>query len=118
MKESFSYIKRDRIVKRSFLFSSFLLFIALIYTFILYSYLPPVIPIYNQLPWGIERLGEKTTLFFPILLAAIILLINILFSQVLYKNMPLVVRMMSVTTLFVCTAMCIFILRITLLLLF
>ncbi len=115
MREAFNTLKRDRIVKRSYLVSCFLLAITFFYTIFLYGRFPPFIPVFNQLPWGMERLGGKVTLFLPIILTGGIILINIIFSQYAYKHMPLIVRMVSITTLFVTLALSIFIIRTSLL---
>lgn len=117
MKERFKYLTKDRIVKTGFLLSLFLLLITFLYTVIFYNQLPPLIPLFNQLAWGVQRLGNKIMIFLPIVLCSVMLVSNMLFSQLIYEKMPLVVRMLSITTLFTSFIACIFIVRTTLLVL-
>ncbi len=42
-----------------------------------YRFLPPFIPIFNQMPWGQERLGKTITIFVPVLVALLISIINL-----------------------------------------
>ena len=74
-----------------------------------------MIPVFNQLPWGINRLAEKNMYFLPLGLSILMIFINIIFSRLMYEKMPLVVRMLSITTLFVSFITLIFILRTALL---
>ena len=117
MKERFKHLIQDRIVKVSYISSLLLLLVAFIYTALLYGRLPPLIPIFNQLPWGMQRLADKIMIFLPIVVNSSILTVNIIFSQVVYKKMPLVVRMIGITTLFISFIVLVFLLRTTLLVL-
>jgi hypothetical protein len=115
MKERFKNLTSDRIVKRSYLASLFLICLTFIYIVVIYRYLPSYLPIYNQLTWGVNRLAERAIVFLPLLFTTAILFLNIIFSQIIYEKMPLVVRMISITTFFISFITCIFIIRITLL---
>ena len=117
MNERFNTLTRDRIVKISNIASVFLLVLSFMYIVFVYSQLPPLIPVFNQLPWGIERLGSKIMIFLPLVINAVVLFINLLFSQMIYEKMPLVVRMMSITALFVSFITLMFVVRTTILLL-
>jgi hypothetical protein len=117
MNDIFKKLLSDRIVKQSSIISAVLLFTTLLYVIIVYRFLPPFIPIFNQLPWGMERLGERVTIFLPVVIAMCLYGINIIFSQIMYTKMPLVVRMISITTFFISFIICVFIIRTTLLIL-
>lgn len=97
--------------------SVFILFVALVFLLFFYRSLPPFIPVFNQLPWGEERLGDKLTIFIPLAIASTMLIGNMIFSQALYDKMPLVVRMISITTFFISFITLIFIIKTTQLLL-
>lgn len=113
MKERFNHLLRDRIVKISYFFSFVLIFLAFLYIIFIYQQLPPLIPVFNQLPWGIQRLGEKVMIFLPFSINLVFFIINIVFSLGIYKKMPLVVRMLSITTLFISFTVLVFLLRTT-----
>jgi hypothetical protein len=65
MKEFIKDIKGDKIVWYGSIATISLIIISLIYVSIIYHLLPPFIPIFNQLPWGVERLGVKVGIFLP-----------------------------------------------------
>jgi hypothetical protein len=111
MNASINTLLADKIVKRSLTASTVLLIITLIFAALLFRNLPPFIPVFNQLPWGMERLGDRIYIFYPLLIAVGIFGGNLIFSQILYGKMPLVVRMISITTFFISFITCIFILR-------
>lgn len=108
---------RDKIVKTGLLMSVILLFLAFIYTVLIYSKLPPLIPVFNQLPWGLQRIGEKVMIFIPLILNVAFIFINLIFSNVVYDKMPLVVRMLGITSLFISFTVFVFIIRTSILLL-
>jgi hypothetical protein len=93
-----------------------ILFITL-YVILIYKNLPPFLPIYNQLPWGDDRIGHTIEISLPIFLSLIIFLGNLLIYRFLYASMPLIARMIAITTLFSSIVTVIFIIRITLLVL-
>ena len=69
------------ILADKFTFAGFLLSILLLlgirYIIFSYIHLPPFLPLYNKLPWGYERLGEKSDIFIPIILSFAFLIGNI-----------------------------------------
>jgi len=80
MKELISILKRDKIVFR--LLNLSLVFIAITVLYILFEYrnLPPLIPLFNQLPWGERRLSETPGIFIPEVIVVVIFVFNIFFS--------------------------------------
>ncbi|MCL5970434.1 MAG: hypothetical protein M1450_02965 [Patescibacteria group bacterium] len=91
-------IASDKIFFWSFLLSLLFVLFSAAYTLFSYSKLPPVVPLYNQLPWGESRLGEKIQIFIPISVAFSIFLINLFLSSAFYKKMPLISRIFCVTS--------------------
>lgn len=89
----------------------FLLCIAAVGGVIFYRDLPPFIPLYNQLSWGISRLAPKEFLAIPIAIALGIGITNYILSRALYNNMPIVSRILIVTSLLVSLLMFFLIVR-------
>lgn len=111
MKGFFKKINADRIIKLSTYFSFFFLLLHLIYVSIFYYFLPPFFPLFNQMPWGEERLGVRNEIFLPFLIALSFFLFNLLLSLRLYEKLPLISRILSITNLLVCIISLIFIVR-------
>ena len=101
MKKLFKYAQTDKIIKFSLQISGVLLLAQLLYAVFAYFSLPPLVPIFNQLPWGEERLGQKFEIFIPALLTLIFLFGNLLLVNRVYDRMPLLSRILSITTLLI-----------------
>lgn len=101
MNASIKYILSDKIILLGFSSSVVLLVLQLLLIILLYHAFPPFVPIFNQMPWGVERLGSKEQLFTPFLIGIIVFIGNIFFSSYIYQKMPLVARILCVTTLLI-----------------
>lgn len=99
MKEFFKNVLIDKTITLAYLINGF--FIIAVVIFILFSYgsLPPFVPIFNQLPWGEQRLGATLTIFIPVLAALSILVVNLFICASNYSKIPLVSRMLAATSL-------------------
>ncbi|MEK7450573.1 MAG: hypothetical protein AAB662_01380 [Patescibacteria group bacterium] len=99
MKDFFKNILQDQTTKRIFIANLLLI----IFTFALigfyYRNLPPFIPIFNQLPWGEQRLGSTATIFIPPLIAFLVFICNIIIAELAYEKIPLVSRMLATVSL-------------------
>ena len=62
-----------------------------------YRNLPPLIPLFNQLPWGTDRLIGKLGLFIPIVVSVGIMILNAFATRYIYEKMPIAARMLNVT---------------------
>lgn len=111
MKEFFKDIKSDKAIIPAFFINSLFIIASIIYILFSYGNLPPFIPIFNQLPWGEERLGSTFTIFIPVLVALLIFIINILTSAFIYKKTPLVARMLAAVSLLTSTIAFLFIIK-------
>lgn len=111
MKEFFKTISSDKILRFGMLFSLCLILLSLLYSGLMYNSLPPVLPLYNQMPWGEDRLGVKLELFILPGLALAVLLLNSLLAYILYDRMPLVSRALAITCFLVSLIISIFIFR-------
>lgn len=117
MKEFIKDIKGDKIVWYGSIVTILFIVISLVYLGIMYRFLPPFIPIFNQLPWGVERLGVKVGIFLPFFYMVLIFGTNIVLSKMLYTTMPLISRILTITSIIVSITTFIFLFRITQLLL-
>jgi hypothetical protein len=111
MKEFFNDIRDDRITRSSFIASLAIIVLSVIYILFYYTNLPPYIPLYNQLPWGEQRLAQTSGILIPSLLAFIIFIFNLVLSSIVYKKIPLISRLLSVTSLLIAILTFLFIIR-------
>jgi len=111
MKETFRQIRSDRILLRFFSATFAIIILTLAYILFVFRNLPPVLPIFNQLPWGDQRLGEKTAIFFPELLVVVIFIVNLFLSAQVYSKTPLLARMLAITSFVVAFLTFLFIIR-------
>lgn len=89
----------------------FFIIATVVYILIFYSQLPPFVPVFNQLPWGEQRLGNTITIFIPVLVALSILVLNIFTASFSYKKAPLVSRMLAAISLLSAVLMFLFIIK-------
>lgn len=111
MKKIFNTIRKDKILLSGFLGTALFTAITLIYILIFFQSLPPFVPLFNQLPWGDKRLGLRMEIFTPPLVVCAVLVINVIFCLHLYDRMPLISRIVSITTLLVSLFSLLFIIR-------
>ncbi len=111
MKKFITNIRADNITSKGFIISLTLFFITIIFIFIYYGSLPPLIPIFNQLPWGPQRLVPTLGIFIPIIIFTLIYIFNLIFSSIVYTKNPLIARIVAATTLLISIINFIFIIR-------
>lgn len=111
MKKFFNKLKRDRIIYRGHIVSFFILLVSAIYLLIYYQNLPPFIPLFNQLPWGEERLMSTIGIFLPVFITTIIAMLNVILSSLIYEKNPLVPRILTLTSLLLAILTLLFIIR-------
>lgn len=99
MKEFFKYVAADKTIAMAFFMNGFFIIAVLIFILFSYHLLPPFVPIFNQLPWGEQRLGTTISIFVPVMVSLLILIINIISAAFTYKKIPLVSRMMAAISL-------------------
>lgn len=99
MKDFFKDITADKTITMAFFVNGFFIIATLIFISFSYGRLPPFIPIFNQLPWGEQRLGTTISIFVPVLVSLLILIINIITAALAYKKIPLVSRMLAAISL-------------------
>lgn len=112
MRNFINEIKKDRITFNTFLLSLGIGIIHAIYILINYKNIPPFIPIFNQLPWGNERLTQTNGIFIPLFLFFGVYIFNFCFVLILYKKSnPLLGRIIASITLLLSALSFIFILE-------
>lgn len=112
MKDFFKDVKEDKTITSAFSVNVLFIIASIIYISFTYKKLPPLIPIFNQLPWGEQRLGNQIMIFIPVLVALLIFATNICISVVAYKKNPLLSRMLAAISLLAGILVFLFIARI------
>ena len=98
MKEKFKLILSDQFARISLVLSLIFIIPLLIIIITTYGNLPPLIPFFNSMPWGEDRLiVSGLTVFLPLLLV-IIFIGNVVLATVFYSKYVLISRI----TLFNC----------------
>lgn len=111
MKKYFKILTEDKLLQRLFIISFVLIILTIIYIVINYPKLPPLLPVFNQLPWGEKRLSGAPGIFIPGVLAFVIFLFNIIISAFLYPKFPLLSRLLAITCFITTLLTFLFVLR-------
>ena len=111
MNEVSNFVKADKIIRWGMVFSFLLLLSQAVLIALFYLKLPPVLPLFNQLPWGVDRLGTNYEIFLPLVITSVFFLFNYFLLRKLYITMPLISRIIGVTTLLAALLAFIFIVR-------
>lgn len=117
MKSFINNIRADKWTFRGFSISLIITFLTIIFVLLNYGNLPPLIPIFNQLPWGTQRLTQTPGIFIPIICFGVIFLINVIFASFVYVKNPLIARIVSATTFIISILSFLFIIRTVLIIL-
>lgn len=102
MNAIYKNILNDKILLVGFALSFIFCLISITMLLFSYTHLPPLIPLFNQFPWGDARLGSPLQLFIPCILGFMILIINLFLANFVYLKHPLLSRILSLST-FLCT---------------
>ena len=97
----FKKLFADKIVLLSFIGIAITILIYVIFLLITFHKLPPVIPLFNQVPWGEGRLATKIQLFLPFGIASMIVAINTSILLFFLSDTPLVTRFVCLTNFLV-----------------
>jgi hypothetical protein len=111
MKNLIKNITTDKLAFRGFLISFLLMAITLVYILINYANLPPFIPLFNQLPWGNDRLISPLGIFIPTIIFAFVFIFNIIYTSIIYNKSPLIARIVAAVTLILSFMNFLFIIR-------
>ena len=111
MRRYFNYLSQDRLILRLYVITGILIVATTVSTLISYSKLPPLLPVFNQLPWGERRLSETPGIFIPEVIVVVIFVFNIFFSAISYTRSPLISRMLAITSFLTALLAFLFIMR-------
>lgn len=111
MKKYFKYLKEDKLILRVFVITFIIIVVTLIYIILNYTKLPPLLPVFNQLPWGEERLSATPGIFIPLVIVVVVFIMNILASAIIYLSSPLISRMLAITSFLTALLAFLFIVR-------
>lgn len=111
MNEVSNLVKADKIIRWGMTFSFLLLIFQVILIALFYLKLPPVVPLFNQLPWGIDRLGTNYEILLPLVITLLFFFFNYFLLRKLYISMPLISRIIGITTFLAALLSLIFIVR-------
>lgn len=111
MNEFFNTVRSDKLIFKGSLVNFFIIIATLVFTLISYRNLPPFIPIFNQMPWGEQRIAKTMFLFIPIGISFLIFVLNLIFSSLSYKRNPLISRLIFATSLTISILTLVFIVR-------
>lgn len=98
MKKYFKNLKHDKLVLRLFILSFLIITSTYIIIIISYTKLPPLLPIFNQFPWGEQRLAITPGIFIPPIIVTFYFFVNIFLSAFSYEKYPLIARIFAITT--------------------
>ena len=111
MKKHFKNLFKDKLVIRIYLITFLILVLAFIIILINYTKLPPLLPIFNQFPWGKDRLAITPGIFIPLLIVVFYFILNIILSAFSYEKYPLIARIFAVTTSLISLLTLLFVIR-------
>ena len=111
MKNSFKKLLQDKLVLRLYVLSLVLVGLIVVYIVLNYTKLPPLLPIFNQFPWGEERLAVTPGIFIPPIIVVFYFILNLILSAASYEKYPLIARIFAVTTCLISLLTLLFVIR-------
>ncbi|HWY79621.1 MAG TPA: hypothetical protein VNW29_04655 [Candidatus Sulfotelmatobacter sp.] len=111
MNETSNLVKADKIIRWGMTLSFVLLLLQAGVLALFYLKLPPIVPLFNQMPWGDTRLGATYEMLLPLVITAVFFIFNYILLTKLYIAMPLVSRIIGITTLLAALLSFIFVVR-------
>jgi len=107
----FNDVKNDKVLLRGFAINFFIIILTFVYILLSFQSLPPFIPLFNQLPWGEARIAKTVWIFVIPFLAFLIFIFNLIYSELTYKKIPLLARILVVTSFIVSILALLFVVR-------
>lgn len=111
----FKHIFSDKIISYGSVLWGIIFIAGLLLIALGFTQLPPFLPLFNQMPWGVSRLASREQIFIPSFIALLIFAVNLLFAVSIYEKMPLMARILSLTSLFIIFLVFLLIIKIMLL---
>lgn len=107
----FREVRNDKVLFRGFSINLFIIILTFAYILLSFRNLPPYLPIFNQMPWGEARIAETVWIFVIPALSLLVFLFNFLYSGLIYNKIPLVPRILAVTSFIVSVLALLFVIR-------
>lgn len=101
----------DKLLLRASIVSLVLTFISFITIILYYNSLPPFIPLFNQMPWGEERITKTIWIFIIPGISIVFFILNLIFAKYIYLRIPLIARLFSMTSFLISVLTFLFIIR-------
>lgn len=96
---NFKEIRSDKIISWGNIITLIIILSSLLSIALQFGILPPYVPIFNQLPWGEDRLGSTPMILLPVAGVVIISLVNIFISSAIYTKSQIISRMLTVSSI-------------------
>ena len=96
---NFKEIGSDKIISRGNIITFLIILASLLFIAVQFRILPPYVPIFNQLPWGEDRLSSTLWIFLPVGGVTILSFVNIFLSSVIYTKSQIISRMLTVSSI-------------------
>ena len=96
---NFKEIRSDKIISWGNIVTFIFILSSLLFIVLKFGILPPYVPIFNQLPWGEDRLGSTLMIFLPVAGVIIISLTNIFISSAIYTKSQIISRMLTIASI-------------------
>lgn len=101
MKNNLESLLQDRTAKFSIISSIAIIIVYVVLVGVSFTKLPPLLPLFNSLPWGTARLAPVDAVFvFPVLFLTIFILNNLAAAKI-YRKQILMARVVSFNSLLV-----------------
>lgn len=107
----FNEVRSDRLIFRGFIINLLIIVITIFYILLSYRNLPPFLPLFNQMPWGEERIAKTAWIFIIPLISLTIFIFNLIYSAITYRKIPLIPRMLVITSFIVSVLALLFVVR-------
>jgi len=111
MNEFFKILNEDKLLRRGYFINLISILICLVYILLYFRGLPPFIPLFNQFPWGEQRIVKTVWIFLMPTLALLILAINFMASGIFYRKNPLIPRLFWATSFMISFLTLLFVIR-------
>lgn len=96
---NFREIRSDKIISWGNIITFVIILLSLLFIALQFRILPPYVPIFNQLPWGEDRLGSTLMIFLPVMGVIFVSLTNIFISSAIYTKSQIISRMLTVSSI-------------------
>lgn len=96
---NFREIRSDKIISWGNIITFVIILLSLLFIALQFRILPPYIPIFNQLPWGEDRLGSTIMILLPVIGVIFVSLTNIFISSAIYTKSQIISRMLTVSSI-------------------